>query len=207
MPRWTTSWVIWPHPGRSATTAWSTRSHSSEGVTWHDGEAFDADDVVYSINKLTDPDRSALASTFAAVCGRREGGQPHGQGDARRTLSQFPPATRGTVRRHASGASGGNGRYVHRLPGRNRPLDLRQLPGGREPRIRTQPELLQGRAAVHRHLHPVHPRGRCRTVPERAPGYLPGEHGRRDRARSRTPFPTPSSTRRRHPRPSSNGST
>lgn len=41
----------------------------AEGVTWHDGEAFDADDVVYSIDKITDPDRSALASTFAAVSG------------------------------------------------------------------------------------------------------------------------------------------
>ena len=38
----------------------------AQGVTWHDGEAFDADDVVYSLTKIADPDRSALASTFAA---------------------------------------------------------------------------------------------------------------------------------------------
>ena len=57
-------------------TSWSVTDDGLEytftlvdGVTWHDGEAFDADDVVYSINKMADPDRSALASTFGAVAG------------------------------------------------------------------------------------------------------------------------------------------
>ena len=152
-----------------------------EGVTWHDGEAFDADDVTYSITKMADPDRSALASTFAAVAGVEKVDSYTVRVTLSAPFAQFPPAARGAVRRHAGGASGGNGRHVHRLPGRDRSLDLQQLPGGREPRVRTQPELLQGRAAVHRHLHPVHPGGRGRAVPERTPRYLPGEHGGRDR--------------------------
>ena len=38
----------------------------AEGATWHDGEAFNADDVVYSLTKIADPERSALATTFSA---------------------------------------------------------------------------------------------------------------------------------------------
>ena len=54
-------------------TAWTVSNDGleytftlAEGVAWHDGEAFDADDVVYSLAKMADPERSALASTFAA---------------------------------------------------------------------------------------------------------------------------------------------
>jgi len=38
-----------------------------QGVKWHDGQAFDADDVVYSINKMLDIKRSALTANFASI--------------------------------------------------------------------------------------------------------------------------------------------
>lgn len=36
-----------------------------KGVTWHDGKPFTADDVVYSIEKMMDPKRSAVSTGFA----------------------------------------------------------------------------------------------------------------------------------------------
>jgi len=37
-----------------------------KGVKWHDGQPFTADDVVYSIKKMTDPERSAIVGNFPA---------------------------------------------------------------------------------------------------------------------------------------------
>jgi peptide/nickel transport system substrate-binding protein len=37
-----------------------------QGVTWHDGMPFTADDVVYSLDKMTDPKRSAISERFPA---------------------------------------------------------------------------------------------------------------------------------------------
>lgn len=39
----------------------------AKGVKWHDGKPFTADDVVYTIEKLKDPARSASSSVFSAV--------------------------------------------------------------------------------------------------------------------------------------------
>jgi peptide/nickel transport system substrate-binding protein len=36
------------------------------GVRWHDGQPFTAGDVVYSLEKMTDPNRSAIATSFPA---------------------------------------------------------------------------------------------------------------------------------------------
>jgi peptide/nickel transport system substrate-binding protein len=38
-----------------------------KGVKWHDGTAFSADDVVYSLEKMLDPKRSSLAVTLGAM--------------------------------------------------------------------------------------------------------------------------------------------
>jgi len=37
-----------------------------EGVKWHDGMPFSAEDVVYSLDKMTDPNRSAISTRFPA---------------------------------------------------------------------------------------------------------------------------------------------
>lgn len=37
-----------------------------QGVTWHDGMPFTAEDVVYSLDKMSDPNRSAIADRFLA---------------------------------------------------------------------------------------------------------------------------------------------
>jgi peptide/nickel transport system substrate-binding protein len=39
----------------------------AKGVKWHDGSAFSADDVVYSLEKMLDPKRSSLAVTLGAM--------------------------------------------------------------------------------------------------------------------------------------------
>ncbi|MFC1917104.1 ABC transporter substrate-binding protein [Chloroflexota bacterium] len=38
-----------------------------QGVRWHDGQPFTADDVVYSINKILDPERSVIYDSFPAL--------------------------------------------------------------------------------------------------------------------------------------------
>ncbi|MEK7848234.1 MAG: ABC transporter substrate-binding protein, partial [Chloroflexota bacterium] len=38
----------------------------TRGVKWHDGKPFTADDVVYSVEKMVDPKRSAIAGNFPA---------------------------------------------------------------------------------------------------------------------------------------------
>jgi len=40
--------------------------HLHRGVKWHDGEPFTADDVVYSLDKMTDFNRSAISDSFPA---------------------------------------------------------------------------------------------------------------------------------------------
>ncbi|RJQ37877.1 MAG: ABC transporter substrate-binding protein [Dehalococcoidia bacterium] len=40
--------------------------HLHPGVKWHDGMPFTADDVVYSLDKMADPNRSAIADFFPA---------------------------------------------------------------------------------------------------------------------------------------------
>lgn len=40
-----------------------------EGVKWHDGMLFTADDVVYSLEKMTDPQRSAISDSYPAYDG------------------------------------------------------------------------------------------------------------------------------------------
>jgi len=37
-----------------------------QGIKWHDGVPFTADDVVYSLDKMTDPNRSVISSWFPA---------------------------------------------------------------------------------------------------------------------------------------------
>lgn len=37
-----------------------------QGIKWHDGVSFTADDVVYSLNKMTDPNSSAISNWFPA---------------------------------------------------------------------------------------------------------------------------------------------
>ena len=50
----------------SDATLWTIKLRS--GVTWHDGSAFTADDVVYSLKRIVDPATNALgASTLAMV--------------------------------------------------------------------------------------------------------------------------------------------
>lgn len=51
--------------------SWETSSdgkvwtfHLQEGVTWHDGRPFTADDVVYNFVKMTDPKRSGVVECF-----------------------------------------------------------------------------------------------------------------------------------------------
>ena len=40
--------------------------HLRQGVKWHDGAPFTADDVVYSLDKMVDPNRSAISASFPA---------------------------------------------------------------------------------------------------------------------------------------------
>lgn len=40
--------------------------HLNQGVKWHDGVPFTADDVVYSLDKMADVNRSAITGTFPA---------------------------------------------------------------------------------------------------------------------------------------------
>jgi len=40
--------------------------HLHPGVKWHDGVPFTADDVIYSLDKMTDPTRSAISDWFPA---------------------------------------------------------------------------------------------------------------------------------------------
>jgi peptide/nickel transport system substrate-binding protein len=54
------SWTVSPD-GKSVTFK------LRKGVTWHDGSAFTADDVVYTFAKIMDPARSSMAGSFTAL--------------------------------------------------------------------------------------------------------------------------------------------
>ena len=129
-----------------------------QGVTWHDGKPFTADDVVFNWEYATDPATAATTIGSYKDVKVEKVDEPHGA----RAVRQADAVLGRRLRRRArhdhpeAPVRGLQGRQVARRAGqpeagRHRPLQVRRLQAGRHGARRDQPELPHAEPAVLRH--------------------------------------------------------
>jgi peptide/nickel transport system substrate-binding protein len=117
-----------------------------EGVTWHDGRDFTADDVVYSYERIMDEETERPTRSAS----RRRGGQrarrPDGRDRARRARPRTCWPTSAGSRAWRSSERDRRGRHDRHRAGRHRPVSGSSATARRADHPRGQPRLLGGRA-------------------------------------------------------------